>query len=146
MGAHLRASGMVPGDRLVLFMRNHPRYVELLFGAWWAGLVVVPVNAKLHQKEVQWIVDNAQARRAFVTADTAPDPSPLHGFGGGPFPQTHSGAGCHFSLLNAWQSQSFGMGLSRHPPHRTRFGAGQGPQGLNNRAVFGERTLWLDLL
>ncbi|HEY9094655.1 MAG TPA: AMP-binding protein [Hydrogenophaga sp.] len=82
VGAHLRASGMAPGDRLALFMRNHPRYLELLFGAWWAGLVVVPVNAKLHQKEVQWIVDNAQARRAFVTADTAPDPSALRGAGG----------------------------------------------------------------
>lgn len=78
-GAHFLAAGLVPGDRVVLFMRNHPRYLELLFGAWWAGLVVVPVNAKLHPKEVQWIVDNAQARWAFVTADVLPDPAALTG-------------------------------------------------------------------
>ena len=44
----LRDAGLVPGDRVVLFLRNHPRYLEVLLGAWWAGLVVVPVNAKLH--------------------------------------------------------------------------------------------------
>ena len=82
VGAHLRAAGLQPGDRVVLFMRNHPRYLELLWGAWWAGLVVVPVNAKLHLKEVQWIVDNAQARWAFVTADVAPTPTALTGLSG----------------------------------------------------------------
>jgi len=55
-------------------MRNHPRYLELLWGAWWAGLAVVPVNAKLHPREVEWIFDNAQARWAFVTQDVAPQP------------------------------------------------------------------------
>ena len=70
----LRAAGLASGDRVVLFMRNHPRYLELLWAAWWAGLVVVPVNAKLHPREVEWIVDNAQARWAFVTRDVAPEP------------------------------------------------------------------------
>jgi long-chain acyl-CoA synthetase len=82
VGAHFLTAGLVPGDRVVLFMRNHPRYLELLFGAWWAGLVVVPVNAKLHPKEVQWIVDNAQARWAFVTGDVLPDLEALTGLDG----------------------------------------------------------------
>lgn len=81
-GAHFLAAGLLPGDRVVLYMRNHPRYLELLFGAWWAGLVAVPVNAKLHPREVQWIVDNAQARWAFVTADVLPDPAALTGLDG----------------------------------------------------------------
>ena len=58
---------------MVLFMHNHPRYLEVMFGAWWAGLAVVPINAKLHVREAQWIVDNAQARWAFVTADITTD-------------------------------------------------------------------------
>jgi long-chain acyl-CoA synthetase len=82
VGAHLRAAGLRPGERVVLFMRNHPRYLELLFGAWWAGLVVVPVNAKLHPRELQWIVNNAQARWAFTTADVLPDPAMLTGLEG----------------------------------------------------------------
>jgi long-chain acyl-CoA synthetase len=72
LAARLRDAGLAPGDRIVLFMRNHPRYLEVMWAAWWAGLVVVPVNAKLHVKEVEWIIDNADARWAFVTADVAP--------------------------------------------------------------------------
>lgn len=65
----LRASGLAPGERVMIFMRNHPAYLELLYGAWWAGLAVVPVNAKLHLREAQWIMDHAQARWAFITPD-----------------------------------------------------------------------------
>ena len=72
LAQRLRLAGLSPGDRVVLFMRNHPRYLEILWGAWWAGLVVVPVNAKLHPVEVEWIADNSQARWAFVTGDVAP--------------------------------------------------------------------------
>ena len=72
LAQRFREAGLAPGDRVVMFMRNHPRYLEVMWGAWWAGLVVVPVNAKLHTKEVEWIIDNAQARWAFVTADVAP--------------------------------------------------------------------------
>lgn len=72
LAQRLRAAGLVPGDRVLLFMRNHPRYLEILWAAWWAGLAVVPVNAKLHPAEVEWIVGNAQARWGFVTRDVAP--------------------------------------------------------------------------
>lgn len=72
LAQRLRSAGLAEGDRVVLFMRNHPRYLEVLWGAWWAGLVVVPVNAKLHPRETEWIVENAQARWAFVTNDVAP--------------------------------------------------------------------------
>ena len=74
LAARFRSLGLQPGDRVLLFMRNHPRYLEVLWAAWWAGLVAVPVNAKLHPAEVAWIIDNAQARWAFVTSDVAPLP------------------------------------------------------------------------
>ncbi|MFZ4479824.1 MAG: class I adenylate-forming enzyme family protein [Rhodoferax sp.] len=74
LAKHLLASGLVPGDRVLLFMRNHPRYLEVLFAAWWAGLVVVPINAKLHPREAEWIIDNAKPRWGFVTNDVAPAP------------------------------------------------------------------------
>ena len=65
----LRTRGLAPGDRVLLFMRNHPAYLELMYACWWAGLVVVPVNAKLHLREAHWIAEHAQASWAFVTAD-----------------------------------------------------------------------------
>jgi long-chain acyl-CoA synthetase len=73
LAARLRGAGLAPGDRVLLFMRNHPRYLELLWGAWWAGLAVVPVNAKLHPSEVAWIVADSGARWGFVTRDVAPE-------------------------------------------------------------------------
>ncbi|HEY8608441.1 MAG TPA: AMP-binding protein [Noviherbaspirillum sp.] len=72
LALRFREAGLVPGDRVVLFMRNHPRYLEVMWAAWWAGLAIVPVNAKLHTTEVEWIIDNAQARWGFVTRDVTP--------------------------------------------------------------------------
>jgi long-chain acyl-CoA synthetase len=69
LAAAFAAGGLQPGDRIALFMRNHPAYLEVLYAAWWAGLAVVPMNAKLHLREAQWILDHAQARWAFVTSD-----------------------------------------------------------------------------
>lgn len=79
LAAGLHAGGLQPGDRVALFLRNHPAYLELLYACWWAGLVVVPINAKLHVREAQWIIDHSRARQAFVTADVG---SELHAPGG----------------------------------------------------------------
>jgi long-chain acyl-CoA synthetase len=74
LAGRMRDAGLQPGDRVLLFARNHPRYLEVLLGCWWAGLAVVPVNAKLHPREVEWIIENSGARIGFVTADVAPQP------------------------------------------------------------------------
>ena len=60
-----------PGDRVALAMTNCPQYVELWFAAWHAGLVAVPINAKLHPRELEFILGNAGARLCFVTAELA---------------------------------------------------------------------------
>ncbi len=69
LAAAMLDGGLGAGDGVALFMRNHPAYLEVLYAAWWAGLVVVPINAKLHLREAQWILDHAQARWAFITPD-----------------------------------------------------------------------------
>jgi long-chain acyl-CoA synthetase len=74
LAARLRAAGLAPGDRVLLFLHNHPRYLELLWGVWWAGGAVVPVNAKLHPQEVAWIAADAGATWAFVSPDLAAAP------------------------------------------------------------------------
>ena len=62
----LRGAELAPGDRVVLLARNHPSYIEALFACWWAGLVAVPVNAKLHPKELGFVLADSGARWAFV--------------------------------------------------------------------------------
>ncbi|WP_395702832.1 class I adenylate-forming enzyme family protein [Aquabacterium sp.] len=61
--------GLRPGDRVGFFMSNHPAVLELLFGCWWAGLVVVPINPKLHPREAQFILAHSGALLAFATDD-----------------------------------------------------------------------------
>ena len=60
---------LAPGERVGLLMTNSPEYVEILWAAWWAGLAVVPINAKLHPKEAEYILDHSGARVCFVTPD-----------------------------------------------------------------------------
>jgi len=57
----LAAMDVRQGARVALFMKNRVEYLELLWACWWMGAVVVPVNAKLHPKELAWILDNAAA-------------------------------------------------------------------------------------
>ncbi|HYC37475.1 MAG TPA: AMP-binding protein [Usitatibacter sp.] len=55
-------AGLRPGDRVAICMANSPEYLEALYAIWWAGLSAVPVNAKLHPREVAWIVEDSGAR------------------------------------------------------------------------------------
>jgi acyl-CoA synthetase (AMP-forming)/AMP-acid ligase II len=55
-------AGLSPGDRVALLMPNAPEYLEALYATWWAGLVAVPINAKLHPREVAFIVADCGAR------------------------------------------------------------------------------------
>ena len=68
----LRGSlGLGQGDRVAVLMENRPEYLEALFGIWWAGLAAVPVNAKLHAREAEFILANSGAALAFVSRDCA---------------------------------------------------------------------------
>src|SRR4051794_29515629 len=58
--AGLRAEfGLSPGDRVAILMRNRPEYLEALFAIWHAGLVAVPVNARLHRDEIAYILQDS---------------------------------------------------------------------------------------
>ncbi len=72
LAAGLRAlPGFAPGMRVAIVMANAPVYAELFYACWWAGLAAVPVNAKLHAKEIAFILDHSQAGAVFVAADSA---------------------------------------------------------------------------
>src|SRR5665647_546492 len=71
IGAALsRDFGIAPGDRVALFATNCTQYLECLYGIWWIGAVVIPINAKLHGREAAWICSDAGARLALVSDDT----------------------------------------------------------------------------
>jgi acyl-CoA synthetase (AMP-forming)/AMP-acid ligase II len=73
----LLAGGLRPGDRVALVSRNAPAYVETLFACWWAGLVAVPVNAKLHTRELAYVLADSEARWVFADRHWQEEIEPL---------------------------------------------------------------------
>lgn len=78
IAAHLRATlGLQPGERVALFMTNVPEYLEVLYAIWSAGLAAVPINAKLHAREVEFILQDSGTAALFVSDELAPSMLPL---------------------------------------------------------------------
>ncbi len=65
--------GLGLGDRVALVAKNSPEYLEVLYAAWWAGLVAVPVNVKLHGAEVGFILEQSGAKACFASAEVETD-------------------------------------------------------------------------
>ena len=72
--------GLNPGERVAIAAKNCTDYVELMFGIWHAGLAAVPANAKLHGRELGYILQHSGARICFVSegldAEIAPHAPP----------------------------------------------------------------------
>jgi acyl-CoA synthetase (AMP-forming)/AMP-acid ligase II len=66
---HLASLGLAPGDRVAVFMQNGLLYPAVLMGAFCGGYVAVPINAKLHPREVGYLVENAAAKAILVDSD-----------------------------------------------------------------------------
>ncbi len=77
MAGNLAAS-CPPQARVAIAMTNRPEFVEALFAIWHAGLVAVPMNAKLHRDEFGYIVGDTEAALILASPDRADDVAP-HG-------------------------------------------------------------------
>ena len=69
--------GLKRGDRVGIAMTNCPAFTEVLYAIWHAGLVAVPMNAKLHQREISYIIENAGVRLCMVNRDLEATVGPL---------------------------------------------------------------------
>jgi acyl-CoA synthetase (AMP-forming)/AMP-acid ligase II len=65
LAAGLRARGIERGQRVAIAMNNCADYFVVQFAAWFAGCIIVPVNAKLHAREMTYILDNCSAAICF---------------------------------------------------------------------------------
>lgn len=66
VASSLAAEGVVPGQRVVLYMENNSAFFECLVACWIIGACAVPVNAKLHVRELAFIVADCEARILFT--------------------------------------------------------------------------------
>ncbi|MFY3386824.1 AMP-binding protein [Paracidovorax sp. MALMAid1276] len=68
LAGYLRTQcGISPGDRVAIYAANAPEYLEALHAIVWAGGVSVPVNYKLHAKELAYVLENSGARTVLVS-------------------------------------------------------------------------------
>ena len=63
----LRAAGMQPGDHVAFCLENHPRFLSILWGAHYAGLVYTAMSSRLTTDEMAYIIDDCGAQ-AFLTS------------------------------------------------------------------------------
>jgi acyl-CoA synthetase (AMP-forming)/AMP-acid ligase II len=62
IAATLNKQGFGAQDRLALLLPNEADYIELIFACAWLGVIAVPLNTRLTAKEIDHVLDNANAR------------------------------------------------------------------------------------
>ncbi|MEA2881061.1 MAG: fatty-acyl-CoA synthase [Bradyrhizobium sp.] len=67
IASSLRENGCGHGDRVVLWMENCAEMLEIMLACWTAGLCIVPVNNRLHPREIAHIIGNSRARLVMTT-------------------------------------------------------------------------------
>ncbi len=63
----LRNAGFEPGDHIALCMENHPRYLAVLWGCHYAGLIYTAMSSRLTTEEMAYIIENCEAK-GFITS------------------------------------------------------------------------------
>ena len=59
--------GLGPRARVAVASENRPEIIELMFGVWAAECVYVPINYKLHPREMQQILEDSSAAVVFAS-------------------------------------------------------------------------------
>lgn len=66
-----------PGARIAVASENRPEIVELMFAIWAAECVFVPLNYKLHPREMEQILADAGAARVFASPKIGAELAPV---------------------------------------------------------------------
>lgn len=64
----LRASGLQPGDHVAFCIENTPAFLEVCWGAQYAGLLYTAISTSLTAGEIAYIVDDCDARVVILSA------------------------------------------------------------------------------
>ena len=73
----LRGRGLLPGDRVAFTLQNCAEVFEIVHGAFLGGFVVVPLNSRLHVKEVDYIIEHSGSKVLLYNSATHPEVSRL---------------------------------------------------------------------
>ncbi len=65
------SAGHDTGARIAIASENRPEIIEVMFAVWVAGCAVVPINFKLHPREMAQIIDDSGAAIVFASPKIA---------------------------------------------------------------------------
>jgi fatty-acyl-CoA synthase len=54
--------GLKKGDNVAILQHNYSEMLESIFACFKAGFAAVPINFRLHPKELAYIIDHSEAR------------------------------------------------------------------------------------
>jgi acyl-CoA synthetase (AMP-forming)/AMP-acid ligase II len=60
LAAGLLTLGLAPGDRVAVMLRNCPELIELFLAAALSNMVLVPLNYRLAEAEIRWILEDVE--------------------------------------------------------------------------------------
>jgi long-chain acyl-CoA synthetase len=73
----LKREGVEPGDRVAIRLGNGLDWVLAFFGGQLAGAVVVPVNTRFSDAEVEYVIGDSGSRYVFLPGQALPDGPPF---------------------------------------------------------------------
>ncbi|HUF85805.1 MAG TPA: AMP-binding protein [Thermohalobaculum sp.] len=133
-GALRGRHGLEPGAHVGMAMENAPEFLPVLYGIWRAGMAAVPINSKLHPREMAWILANAGAPLCIASPKIA---DALGGVAG--VPEVAKTDGADYAALLA--GERVGRVESRPDDHAWIFYT-SGTTGRPKGAVLTQRNLW----
>lgn len=68
---HLEASGLQPGDHVAILMENAPDFLIFTMAAMDSGLLLTPISVFLQSDEIEYIVNNCEAKFLLASAKYA---------------------------------------------------------------------------
>jgi long-chain acyl-CoA synthetase len=71
MARALRELGVGPGDRVALLFTNHWKFIESLFGPMRLGAVPVPLNTRMGDDALRFVLEDSEARLLVANDETA---------------------------------------------------------------------------
>lgn len=69
VAAGLIAAGVERGDRVILLSKTRYEWTLIDYANWYVGAVTVPVYETTSAEQIAWIIDDSQARVAFVDSE-----------------------------------------------------------------------------
>ncbi|HYW71645.1 MAG TPA: class I adenylate-forming enzyme family protein, partial [Pyrinomonadaceae bacterium] len=70
--AMLSSRGLVKGDVVSLLMPNSAEYIIAYFACWRIGALAGPVNSLLKEHEIEFVMNNSEAKAILVNSDFQP--------------------------------------------------------------------------